>query len=285
SETRFYVIEATEVATKGRSPGGDGGMEKFAGIAMRERLIPTAYWNPSVEIGPQGWGEVSFELPDNLTTFKVMVTALTKDSSFGAGEEKLVVKKPLLLKSALPQFVRREDSFEAGVVVYNYTGKEGEVQLLGETEGITLKGEKVKKVFLRPGENREVRFSFEAHKIGEAKFFFKAIMGDYSDGLAVTVPVNLPRQTESLALFESSLEDAYQEILIPEDIYPDVGEVKVAISSSLLFSLKHPFVSLLNYPYLCLEQRLSRIFPLILSQDIVESFDFSFPEGKSPEEI
>ncbi|GAH22148.1 unnamed protein product, partial [marine sediment metagenome] len=31
-------------------------------------------------------------------------------------------------------------------------------------------------------------------------------MGDYSDGLAVTVPVNLPRQTESLALFESSLE-------------------------------------------------------------------------------
>ena len=285
SETRFYVIEATEVATKGRSPGGDGGMEKFAGIAMRERIIPTAYWNPSVEIGPQGWGEVSFELPDNLTTFKVMVTALTKDSSFGAGEEKLVVKKPLLLKSALPQFVRREDSFEAGVVVYNYTGKEGEVQLLGETEGITLKGEKVKKVFLRPGENREVRFSFEAHKIGEAKFFFKAIMGDYSDGLAVTVPVNLPRQTESLALFESSLEDAYQEILIPEDIYPDVGEVKVAISSGLLFSLKHPFVSLINYPYLCLEQRLSRIFPLILSQDIVESFDFSFPEGKSPEEI
>ncbi|GAH49894.1 unnamed protein product, partial [marine sediment metagenome] len=90
SETRFYVIEATEVATKGRSPGGDGGMEKFAGIAMRERLIPTAYWNPSVEIGPEGWGEVSFELPDNLTTFKVMVTALTKDSSFGAGEEKLV---------------------------------------------------------------------------------------------------------------------------------------------------------------------------------------------------
>ncbi|GAH22153.1 unnamed protein product, partial [marine sediment metagenome] len=45
------------------------------------------------------------------------------------------------------------------MVVYNYTGKQGEVQLLGETEGITLKGEKVKKVFLRPGENREVRFS------------------------------------------------------------------------------------------------------------------------------
>jgi hypothetical protein len=285
SETRSYVIEATEVGTKGRSPGGDGGMEKFAGIAMRERLIPTAYWNPSVEIGPGGSGEVSFELPDNLTTFKVMVTALTKDSSFGAGEEKLMVKKPLLLKSALPQFIRREDSFEAGVVVYNYTGEEGEVQLLGEAEGITLKGEKAKRVFLRSGENREVRFSFEAHKIGEAKFFFKAIMGDYSDGLTVTVPVNLPRQTESVALFESSLGDAHQEILIPEDIYADVGEVKVAISSSTLFSLKNPFVSLIDYPYLCLEQRLSRIFPLILSQDIVESFDFSFPQGKSSEEI
>ncbi|MFQ6066288.1 MAG: MG2 domain-containing protein, partial [bacterium] len=285
SETRSYVIEETDLGTKGRSPGGDGGMEKFAGIAMRERLIPTAYWNPSVEIGPQGWGEVSFELPDNLTTFKIMVTALTKDSFFGCGEEKLVVKKPLLLKSALPGFARRGDSFEAGVVVYNYTGEEGEVELFGETEGITLKGEKVRKVFLKPGESREVRFSFEAQEIGEVKFFFKAIMGEYSDGLTRTISVNLPRPTESVALFGSSLKDAYQEILIPEDSYPDIGEVKVAISSSLLFSLKNPFVSLLHYPYLCLEQRLSRVFPLILLKDMRGSFDFSFPEEKSPDRI
>jgi len=284
SETRSYVIEATEWAAKG-SPGGAGGMEEFAGIPMRERLIPTAYWNPSVEIGPQGWGEVNFELPDNLTTFKVMVTALTKDSSFGAGEEKLVVKKPLLLKSALPGFVRRGDAFEAGVVVYNYTEEEGEVRLLGKAEGIILKGEKAKRVFLRPGESREVRFLFEAEELGEAKFFFKAILGEYSDGLAVTLPVNLPRPTETVAFFGSSLNDAYQEILVPEDIYPDVGEVKVAISSTLLFSLKSPFVSLLTYPYYCLEQRLSRIFPLILSKDMVESFDFSFPEGKGPDQI
>jgi hypothetical protein len=284
SETRSYVIEATEMTIKG-SPGGDGGMEKFAGIAMRERLIPTAYWNPSVEIGPQGCGEVSFKLPDNLTTFKVMVTVLTKDSCFGCGEEKLVVKKPLLLKSALPQFARRGDSFEAGVLVYNYTGEEGEVELLGDAERITLKGANLKKVFLKPGEGREVRFSFEAQEGGEAKFFFKAIMGEHSDGLSLKLPVNLPRPTESVALFESSLKDAYQEILIPEDSYPDVGEVKVAISWSLLFSLKNPFVSLFHYPYLCLEQRLSRIFPLILSRDLIETFDFSFPEGKSPDQI
>jgi len=285
SETRSYVIEEMAMGAKGISPGGGGGMEKFAGISMRETLIPTAYWNPSVEIGPQGYGEVSFELPDNLTTFKVMVTALTKNSLFGSGEEKLMVKKPLLLKSALPGFARMGDSFEAGVVVYNYTGEEGEIQLSGETEGIILKGEKVRQIFLRPGESREVRFSFEAKETGEAKFFFKAIMGEYTDGLTLTLPVNLPRQTESVALFGDSLEDVYEEILIPDDIYPDIGEVKVSISSSLLLSLKNPFTSLFNYPYRCLEQRLSRIFPLILFKNMVESFDFSFPEGKSPDQI
>ena len=285
SETRSYVIEKTEMGTKGRNPGGGGGMEAFAGIPMRENIIPTAYWNPSVEIGPQGYGEVSFALPDNLTTFKIMVTALTKDSSFGAGEEKLVVKKPLLLKSTLPQFARMGDSFEAGVVVYNYTGEEGEVQISGKAKGITLKGEKTRKILLKPGENREIKFSFEAKEIGEARFFFKAIMGKYTDGLTITIPVNLPRQKESVALFESSLKDAYQEILIPEDIYPDIGEVKIDVSSTVLSSLKTPFTSLLNYPYHCLEQRLSRIFPLILFRDMVENFDFSFPKGKSPQEI
>ncbi|GAG42747.1 unnamed protein product, partial [marine sediment metagenome] len=178
--------------------------------------------------------------------FKVMVTALTKDSLFGSGEEKLTVKKPLLLKSALPGFARIGDSFEAGVVVYNYTGEEGEVELLAQAEGISLKGGKERKVFLRDGESREVRFLFEANKIGEAKFFFKAIMGEYSDGIALNLAVDLPRQTEAVALFGDSLKDEEEEILIPEDIYPDIGGVSVAISSSLLSSLKSPFASLLN---------------------------------------
>jgi len=284
SENRSYVIEETEMGIKGRSPGGGGGMEKFAGIALRENLIPTAYWNPSVEIGPQG-DEVSFELPDNLTTFKVMVTALTKDSSFGSGEGKLIVRKPLLLKSTLPRFARMGDSFEAGVVVYNYTGKEGEVQVLGKAEGIILKGEKTRTVFLKSGEGREIKFLFEAKEMGKAKFFFKAIMGEYSDGLILALPIIFPKQTESVALFESSLKDVYREISISEDIYPDTGEVKVAISSTILSSLKTPFTSLFNYPYHCLEQRLSRIFPLILFKDVIEVFNYSFPKGENPQEI
>lgn len=284
SETRSYVIEEIDLSAKGVSPGGAGGMEKFAGMPIRERLVPTAYWNPAVEIGLEG-GEIDFELPDNLTTFKVMVTALTKDSLFGSGEEKLIVKKPLLLKSTLPGFARMGDSFEAGVVVYNYTGEEGEVELLAQAEGISLKGGKERKVFLRDGESREVRFLFEANEIGEAKFFFKAIMGEYSDGIALNLAIDLPRQTETQALFGDSLKDAKEEILIPEDIYPAIGGMSVAISSSLLFSLKNPFASLLNYPYRCLEQRLSRIFPLILFKNRLESFDFSLPQGQNADEI
>jgi len=83
----------------------------------------------------------------------------------------------------------------------------------------------------------------------------------------------------------STLEDAYEEILIPEDIYPEIGDVKVAISSSLLLSLKNPFSSLLTYPYQCLEQRLSRIFALISFKDAPEILDLSLPEGMRSEDI
>ncbi len=284
SETRSYVIGEIDLSVKGLSPGGDGGMEKFAGMPIRERLVPTAYWNPAVEIGLEG-GEIDFELPDNLTTFKVMVTALTKDSLFGCGEETLTVKKPLLLKSTLPGFARMGDSFEAGVAVYNYTGEEGEVELLAQAEGISLKGEKERKVFLRDGESREVRFLFEANKTGEAKLSFRAVMGEYSDGIALNLVVDPPRQTETVALFGDSLKDEEEEILIPEYIYPDIGGVSIAISSSLLFSLKNPFASLLNYPYRCLEQRLSRIFPLILFKNRLEDFDFLLPAGQNSDKI
>ncbi|USN59384.1 MAG: hypothetical protein H6767_00645 [Candidatus Peribacteria bacterium] len=42
----------------------------------------TAYYNPSVVTDTKGRATVSFELPDNLTTFRVMIVANSKDNLF-----------------------------------------------------------------------------------------------------------------------------------------------------------------------------------------------------------
>ena len=65
-----------------------------------------------------GKAQVEFELPDNLTTFRIMAIAVTRGDRMGSGESRVTVAKPLLALPALPRMARVGDAFEAGVVVH-----------------------------------------------------------------------------------------------------------------------------------------------------------------------
>ena len=63
-------------------------------VEMRGDFKSTAYWNPSLVTDANGEAVIKFNLPDNLTTFRIMAVGQTKDSKFGRGEKALKVAKP-----------------------------------------------------------------------------------------------------------------------------------------------------------------------------------------------
>ena len=67
----------------------------------------------TVETDANGLANVSFELPDNLTTYRLMALAVTKKDLFGSGDSKLVVSKPLLAMPSLARFALSGDTVEA----------------------------------------------------------------------------------------------------------------------------------------------------------------------------
>src|SRR5260370_333375 len=69
--TRLIGLQKFE--KKGANSGGDGG----AGFDMRNVSKYVAYWNPSVIADQNGKGAVSFELPDNLTGWRVFAISTT----------------------------------------------------------------------------------------------------------------------------------------------------------------------------------------------------------------
>ena len=287
SETRFYVVAQREYGQKGDEFGGGG--EKYmkalgmsiAEVELRGDFKPTAYWNASIITDEKGEASVQFTLPDNLTTFQVMAFAQTRESQFGWEESSFKVAKPLLLQASLPRFARIRDSFKGGVVVHNYSSKKSEVTLYCESKGILLLDKKQTQEFtLDPGQSREVLFSFEAQKTGKARFAFRAQMGEESDGLEITLPIKLPRPTETVALFNQTDTSAEEKIVIPEEIFPSEGKIEVYSSASALSELKGSIDYLTDYPYLCLEQRLSSVLPYIIASDIILDFNLSKLEIK-----
>ncbi len=279
AESRLDVIGQRSYGTKGEDEGGGGGFN----APYREDFRYTAYWNPSIVTNQEGEAEVAFNLPENLTTFRLMATASTTASQFGSGESKLVVNKPLILKPSMPTFVRVGDEFEAGVLAFNNSEQGLGVTVELETEGVETTGHAQTTVMLEPGEERELLFPLKAERPGEATLAFEAIMGAEHDGLKMSFPVQLPAATESVAtsgVVEGERRD--EKVEVPTTVVPGTATLSVRLASTALSGLDNSVLALIRYPYGCLEQRLSRVAPLILAEELVLAYEL---DGYSPEEL
>ena len=270
AETRLHVVEQRNYGEKGENQGGGGAESKLMGMALRRLFKASAYWNPAIFTDQDGVAEVHFKLPDNLTTFKIMAVAQTRDARFGHGSSELEVKKPLAMQAALPRFVRRGDEFEGGVVIHNFSGKNGKVELRIQADGVELSGKKKVKFKLKNGQNRTWRFSFKTLAAEKATFRFQCRLAGFSDALQVTIPIRVARKRETVALYRRTSESAREMLKVPNSAYPDLSDLEVTLSSSALSELDGPVKYLTSYPYNCLEQRLSRILPVLVAGEMLQ---------------
>jgi len=275
-DSRPFVIGQRNFGEKGEERGGGGGGKGLMqGIDLRSKFVPTAYWNASVKTGKKGKTTVTFKLPDNLSRFRVMAVAQA-GKRFGSGDSKFKVNKLLLLRPSLPRFSRLRDHFKGGVVVHNNGSKKMEValELQAETSVLKIDGEVGRTLQVDPGEAKEVLWDISAVQLGEAKLAFRArdVHSKESDGLEWKLPVEEPEHLETVATSAATGDKAEEGLQLPPFTSKENGELKITASSSALCGLKQGAAYLWDYPYGCLEQKLSRSFPVIVGADLMETF-------------
>ena len=289
TETRAHLIEQRNFGEKAEELGG-GGAEKLAAQTdadgVRKDFRPSAYWNPSIITDAKGKAKVRFRLPDNITAFQLMAVGHTAESEFGFGENSITVSKPLLLQPSFPRFVRVGDSFEGGVVALNYSDKEKRIKIVPHVEGVLTNDRDTIIAVLKPGESREIRLKYQAVKIGTAKFVFRAYTDDDYDGMQWTIPILVPRLRETAASSNTLTERSIREKIIkPTETYEDLGSLDLSVSSTQLVGLQNSVQYLFEYPYGCLEQKMSRALPIIIGADMVTSFNLDVLKGKDHRKV
>jgi hypothetical protein len=282
SESRLHVVGERSYGEKGENVGGGGAMKMAAPaglseVELRGDFKSTVYWNPSILTDEKGDAAVEFTLPDNLTTFRVMAVAQTRDSLFGSGRSDLQVAKPLLLLPSIPRFARVGDAFKGGIVLHNNSDAVSDAAVSLEARGIKSESTAApRSVHLQPGASAEVLFDLTADRTGTAVLAFRALSGAESDGLELKLPIVIPRPTESVATYDTVTEAAKEEsIAIPGDALADRSRLDLQASASALAGLGGSVDYLTNYPYLCLEQRLSSILPYLVASRIIQDFKMS----------
>jgi alpha-2-macroglobulin len=283
AETRLHLVQQRNYGEKGEDDGGGGGIEMSGDI--RKDFRASAYWNPSIVADENGKAVVKFKLPDNLTSFRLMASAQSKNSEFGYDDTTITVNKPLVMHASLPSFARLGDSFEGGVLIYNYSPKKYSIKLETVTKGITLKDNPKKEFTLKPGESKELRYKYSVDKVGTAEIVFKASMGDFNDAFEWKIPIQVPAVKEANAVFSNTLDSVKEKILIPKNTYVDLGDLEFSVSSTALNGLAQAVEYLFTYPYGCLEQKLSCVLPIIMGKDLVEAFKLQVFKDKNYDEV
>ncbi|MGD8833135.1 MAG: MG2 domain-containing protein, partial [Pseudomonadales bacterium] len=114
------IIGRQKFEKKGANSGGDGGQ----GLSMRSLFKYVAYWNPSIKAGGRGEAKFDFELPDNLTGWRVLALAVTPEDGFGLGQGSFRTNQPTEIRPVMPNQVAEGDGFTAGFSVMNRTEAE-----------------------------------------------------------------------------------------------------------------------------------------------------------------
>ncbi len=269
------VLGRRQFKEKGEDPGGGAGASPFGSVVVRKDFKESAFYNAFIVTDRAGKARVSFKLPDNLTTFKAMAAAGTVQNKFGRSSTDLLVKKNIILKPALPDFTRLADRFSAGVTVTNNSEQKLDVSVQVQAENIDRqKGDPdIKKVTLKPRETQPVWFKFAVKSMETAKLTFRAVGGQYQDGLYQEIPVRMPQFLEAVANFGKVEEQPVKEqVIVPAGTFRPLDNIEIALASSAMIGVKRNFDILQEFRYDCLEQRISKQYPLLGAGEFLISY-------------
>jgi hypothetical protein len=239
----------------------------MSGVKLRKNFTDRACWGAALKTDGSGKTQVSFDLPDNPTSWRVQSWAFGKGSQYGDAELEIPVTKSLLLRPLLPQAAVVGDEIEVGAMVTNSTGSEREIHVTMEASDIA--GE-ARKVTLAAGEEAHVKWKVKVAQVGPLLFRFRARSNDgsLSDGAEMPLPVGprLAAVTVSARAGMSGRDTEARAAMTFDEAVPAGTLLQVRIEGNPAASAFAVLPDLVAYPYGCTEQTLNRFLPLLVAR-------------------
>ncbi len=253
--TRLVGLQKFE--KKGANAGGDGG----AGFDMRSVTKYLAYWNPTVVADRRGRAQVDFQLPDNLTGWRVFAIATTPADRLGLGDYKFKSSKLTELRPVMPNQLTEGDHFTAGFSVLNRSDQRRTLEVSLHATGPLEGGSRALKqtVTLQPFKRETVWIPLVTHGNGTVRLTATAGDRKDTDALAYTIPVHQRVSLRVAASYGTTLSEQVNEPLVfPAGMLPAVGDLSVQLTPTVIGNLDGAFRYVQEYPFDCWEQRLTQ---------------------------
>ncbi|MNQ32579.1 hypothetical protein D3C85_459900 [compost metagenome] len=262
------LIEAGQGRLASLAFGGDAALAK-GGKRPDTSVTIVALQSAPVTLNEQGEGEVSVDIPDFNGELRVMAQAWT-DERYGMAEGKTVIAAPLIAELSAPRFLAGGDQTTLALDLSNLSGKAQKLEVQLSTDGqLDLAGETAHNVALTQGQRTTLHIPVRA-------------LGGFGQGKVKVLVNGLDLPGESLPPFTREwtlgVRPAYPAMLkhyravlkdqpwsLPEgqlSQFEVAGrEALLSLSSRPPLNLGEQIRALKAYPYGCLEQTASGLYP------------------------
>lgn len=262
---------ATEESADAAAGGGSN-----AGIDVRQNFNPLAVFAARTLTDADGRARVAFDLPDNLTRYRIMAVASRGAEQFGKAEKNITAQLPLMVRPSPPRFLNYGDQLDIPVVVQNQTDRPLAVDVVARASNLTLLDPMGQRVQVPANDRVEVRFSARADKAGTAHLQVVATSGTFADAATQSFPVWTPATTEAFATYgtlDGASEVKRQPVVPPTGVIQDFGALEVTTSSSAVQSLTDALIYLVGYPFESAEHIASRILGVTALTPVLSAFE------------
>lgn len=256
--------------------GGDEALSK-KGLNNQNRFVPMVRHLGPFELKPGEEASHKIKLPNYVGKVKIMVVAANKKRAYGSADKSVFVRKPLMVLSSLPRLASPKEKITLPVTVFAMEDNVREVEVTVKTTGkIKIVGEKSKTVKFSKNGEKVVDFKLETPaEIGTAFIQINARSGKEKahDDTELMVRIPNPPMTYSEEIYLKPGEDT-------SFSYTPVGVKttnRLVVESYGIppMNLEKRLKYLTGYPHGCAEQTVSRVFPLLYLEGVMElSEDF-----------
>jgi len=239
---------APEVADSGIALLREG--ESGPAPRVRSEFERTALWIGELTTDARGRASFDLALPDNATTWRARARAVTAGTQVGEGESELLVTQPLLVRPALPRFLRVGDEVSLRTLVRNGTDEPRDITVAIAAEGVALGNDEAQTQRVEPGRSALFGWPARAPADGTATVRFTATTSGYGDAVEVSFPVHLDVTRETTAT-GGVVEDAtvLEAVYLPEYVLTGSGSLELSLQASLVGLLAEEMVHIEPYGY------------------------------------
>ncbi|HVP72310.1 MAG TPA: MG2 domain-containing protein [Phycisphaerales bacterium] len=243
-------------------------------VQVRTDFRSTLLWNPTITTDEDGTAKVTLKYADSLTTWKATARAASKGAAFGIGDASTRTRMPLIARLQAPRFFLAGDTAVVSGVINNNTDEPMNVRPEIRIEGLKVLG------LIREGQltqdaasisvpaNSEMRVDWQVavENAGEAKIMLAARSDKYADGMEKTYTVYEHGVMRYLATSGKVRgDDVTVTLNIPAARKPESTVFNVQVAPSMAVTMLDALPYLIDYPYGCTEQTMSRYLPAVIT--------------------